>query len=337
MAHQSGIAISQQLSTKFIDALNPDSTIRAIKVSIVNESLDPTTTLDMEKSLLEDFGQIPSLLNDREPCYLLVRVDQSSRWLLGTFVPDDANVRDKMLYASTKATLTKSLGESYFVDSMFGTQLAEFSSKGYQRHRVHVESAAPLTEREEEIKRVKEMEQKAEDRPTMDSRRQHVSTVASNVSIDQELESALEEYSRGIINLVVVAWDAANEKFLLDRKDTLQGHDDLMGCVSKEEPRYVLYWFDSSTSMFIYSCPTASNVRLRMVYSSFKLAFMTVAKEQKDVNVGVKMEVDSLDELSGSALKAEVDVVSNAGNTGRLPSTQARFKRPAPPGRPKRR
>ena len=60
-----------------------------------------------------------------------------------------------MLYASTKATLTKELGDSKFVDTMYGTTAAEMTFESYQKHLVHKTAQAPLTEREQELQTVK--------------------------------------------------------------------------------------------------------------------------------------------------------------------------------------
>jgi twinfilin-like protein len=62
----------------------------------------------------------------------LVRLDSKSsageyNWLFVAFVPDNAKVRDKMLYASTRATLTKELGDYRFVDSMWGTDPVSYA------------------------------------------------------------------------------------------------------------------------------------------------------------------------------------------------------------------
>mgnify|MGYP002384774225 CR=1 FL=1 len=63
-----------------------------------------------------------------------------------------------MLYASTRATLKKSLGDSFFVDELYGTLKAEFTMEGYQKHRKSMTSAPALTEREEEIQRMRKEE-----------------------------------------------------------------------------------------------------------------------------------------------------------------------------------
>ncbi|KAJ2259125.1 Twinfilin-1 [Coemansia sp. RSA 455] len=333
MTHQSGIRVSAELSSAFIDALSSNS-VRALKISIVNESLETTDTIQIQGTLEEDFAQLPQLLDASEPCYLLVRLDDetSGKWLIGTYVPDSAKVRAKMLYASSKAAVTKSLGESYFVDDIFGTTREEFSPAGYRQHRRHVESSAPLTEREEEMQRIREMESSAAETPTMDTRRQHVS--GATVAMNDELRLALGEYIRGSTNFVLVAWDPATESFVLDRKAWLESPAELMQAVAQDSPCYAFYWYGGSTSLFVYSCPSTSNVRQRMVYSSFKYGFLVTVK-QMGVNVHVKMEVDSIDELSAAAIAEEVEAKAAEEAPRAAPSTQPKFKRPAPPGRPR--
>jgi twinfilin-like protein len=51
------------------------------------------------------------------------------KWLFLCYVPDHAKVRDKMLYASTRATLTKELGDYRFADSIYGTEKVKKKKK----------------------------------------------------------------------------------------------------------------------------------------------------------------------------------------------------------------
>jgi hypothetical protein len=83
---------------------------------------------------LTDYNKVESHLEDKTPAYILVRTDERTsgmeyNWLLLCYVPDDAKVRDKMLYASTKATLTKELGDSKFSDSIYGTKKVSLSTQ----------------------------------------------------------------------------------------------------------------------------------------------------------------------------------------------------------------
>jgi hypothetical protein len=41
---------------------------------------------------------------------------QGNGWLICLYIPDNAPVRSKMLYASSKSTLSKELGDAKFID-----------------------------------------------------------------------------------------------------------------------------------------------------------------------------------------------------------------------------
>ncbi|KAJ2552595.1 Twinfilin-1 [Coemansia sp. RSA 1933] len=338
MAHQSGIQVSEDLSRKFLAAL-ADDMARALKVSIVNEALEATGRLDVSGTLEQDMDELGGLLEDTEPCYLLVRLDANGtvqrRWAFCSYVPDGARVRAKMLYASTKATVAKSLGESYFVDDIFGTTASDFSAAGYRRHRQHVDSGAPLTQRELEMERVRELEGSAV--PSMDSRRNHVS--GATYPLDDAARGALAEYARGAVNFVSLSIDAKTETVALDRAESLQAHDDVAQAFPADVPRFGFYWYDASTSLFVYSCPASSSVRERMVYSSFRHGLLVTVQQELGVSVHAKLEVDDPQTaLAADALAQEVaDRAATAEESAQAsrmaPATQPKFKRPLPPGR----
>ncbi|KAI7822286.1 hypothetical protein BX661DRAFT_145996 [Kickxella alabastrina] len=333
MAHQSGISVSDNLSAVFREALSGEHT-RAIKVSIANERLEATATQAVQGTFEDDFAHLSQLLDATLPSYILVCFDTDdsliAKWLLCTYVPDAAPVRAKMLYASSKASLTKCLGESYFSDEVFGTTMEEFSADGYRQHRRHVESGAPLTEREEEMQRVRDIESSAAEVPTMDTRRNHVS--GATIALSSDAEQALAEYAAGSVNLVTLSFDIENEQFVLDRCESLQSHEELTKCLPVDSPRYVLYWYGSSTSLFVYSCPTTSSIRERMIFSSFKYGFLVTIKGM-GIGFDVKLEIDNpTAELSAEALAEEVGA-RTAAVAANAHVTQPKFKRPAPPGR----
>lgn len=72
-------------------------------------------------------NSIEQYLDTTTPAYIFVRLDEKTetneyKWLFLCYVPDHAKVRDKMLYASTRATLTRELGDYRFTDSIYGTE-----------------------------------------------------------------------------------------------------------------------------------------------------------------------------------------------------------------------
>ena len=58
----------------------------------------------------------------------------SFRWILISWSPDNSSVRNKMLYASTKASLKKEFGGGQIYDDIYGNVKEDVSLSGYQRH-----------------------------------------------------------------------------------------------------------------------------------------------------------------------------------------------------------
>lgn len=85
-------------------------------------------------SFLDYKKHIEEYLDTNTPAYIFIRFDEKSstdeyKWLFLCYVPDNAKVRDKMIYASTRATLTRELGDYRFTDSIYGTDKV---SKGWK-------------------------------------------------------------------------------------------------------------------------------------------------------------------------------------------------------------
>ncbi|KAJ2139984.1 Twinfilin-1 [Coemansia sp. RSA 353] len=321
MAHQSGIRVSSALESQF-RSVSTDG-IRVLQAHISGESVEPGATQSQHSTLLDDFDSIPKLLNDTTPCYLLIRLD-TDKWAFATYVPDGANVRSKMLYAATKATVTRTLGESHFIDTMFGTTQDDFSSAGYKRHRVHAESSAPLTEREQELERIRDDESKVAEAPTMDSRRSHARAV---YPLHEDAKRAIREFASGTVNFVLLTIDSQKETVNVEYAGSVQLHYEMKQRVPQNVPSYALYWFDGSTRMFVYSCPSSSSVRERMVYSTFRHGFTECVRDL-GVEFDIRMEVDDPEELSAEALESEV-----SSRLVKPVVAQPKFKRPVPPNR----
>lgn len=77
-----------------------------------------------------DFAIVHENLAEKQPAYFLVRLGDSkasSEWIFLCYVPDVAPIRQKMIYAATRASLTKDLGDSHFTDSIYGTNKVPLS------------------------------------------------------------------------------------------------------------------------------------------------------------------------------------------------------------------
>ena len=109
----SGIRPSDELLAAFAKAKDVDSNVRFLKVQIEGSAMAVTHTAEgsAEGSAESDFAAVSAVLEDEIPCYILFKLDGAREgWLLANWVPENAKVRQKMLYASSSMTLKKELG-----------------------------------------------------------------------------------------------------------------------------------------------------------------------------------------------------------------------------------
>ncbi len=77
----------------------------------------------MGGELSEDYGRaLPGCLDENQPAYVLLRLDTRTglgyEWLLLSYAPDSAPVRQKMLVAATRATLKAEFGLAHIRDEL---------------------------------------------------------------------------------------------------------------------------------------------------------------------------------------------------------------------------
>ncbi|KAI8987715.1 hypothetical protein BDF20DRAFT_904685 [Mycotypha africana] len=340
MSHQSGIQVSEELSKAFTDAVS-NGNVRVIRVSIDNDY----------KSYVSDY------LETTTPAYIFVRLDERTtstgeyKWLFLCYVPDNAKVRDKMLYASTRATLTKELGDYRFVDNIYGTEKAEFTWEGYKRHLAHKAAEAPLTRREQELAEIKAEEAKTvssyQGTSTRKSYAPGVAFPLTEKAIEAlcSLQAEKEHRSHNFVSLCL-----DNERIdLVDVQNI--GIDDLSKTISQNSPRFTFYNYDNGaeeTIVFIYTCPSQSKIRERMLYSSSKSNVIAAAENNASIHVCKKFETSDLEDLTKAYFEEELKIGASKSSgfdsphsTGSIVGNRIQmlggarqgFKRPVAPGR----
>ena len=110
---------------------------------------------------------VPSQLDADQPAFILYRLDNkytsdSFLWILLSWSPDNAHTRQKMLYASTKATFKKEFGAGQIKDEYYANLMEEITLAGYKRHLAVEAAPGPLSRQEEEMKEIKESESRVE-------------------------------------------------------------------------------------------------------------------------------------------------------------------------------
>ena len=94
-----------------------------------------------------------------------------------------------MLYASSRASLTKSLGSTHFPESLFANSKADLTPSAYKEHKAHVAAPQPLSAREREIADAKEAERATSVHEGMSARRNHIGSVPGTQWSDEATEA----------------------------------------------------------------------------------------------------------------------------------------------------
>ncbi|KAK4502438.1 hypothetical protein PRZ48_005863 [Zasmidium cellare] len=336
---QSGISASKELQDAF-NAFVSNSTERALLAGIDNEKLIPKTTIPLQgPSFKDDLNQLQDHLTPNAASYILLKVEPGAAdgYVAVTYVPNAAPVRQKMLFASTRLTLVRELGIERFRETLFATEKSELTASGWDKHEAHTSVSAPLTEEEEGLQGVKEAE--AQESRGTGARRGHVSgkiDVPTGPGVLEALSSLKEEGCRG--TLVQLKYQLPDETLTLDSSaDSIQP-EQVGGLISTTEPRFSFYSHPQTsaeggagpTILFIYTCPTGSKIKERMIYSTSKSWTRIVAERDAGITISKSLEATEPNEitaetLGGGSQSAEQSEAEKKPSTG--------FARPKRPGR----
>ncbi|KAK0225231.1 actin depolymerizing protein [Armillaria nabsnona] len=320
MSATSGIGVSQDLSAQFSTAVESKD-IRFIKVSIDNELLVHDLSVPVQGTLAEDLAKLqdPEIISDDVPAYILVRLDEPpTQWLVIDYVPEGTKIRSKMLYAASRGSLTRSLGSSVFTDSIFATSKEDLTAEAYAAHRRHVTAPQPLSTREQEIANARAAEREA----GAHSYRPKVNPVGHGVGLKwtDQVEDVIKALGQGEDSgLVLLNIDVPTETLTLVSV-TSASVEDLSSALPTSEPSYAFFaWSHSHSSsprrdiIFIYSCPSTSPIKHRMLYSTSAYPIYMVAKTllPPDTVAPRRIETSDPKEITEDYLKIELKLTSD--------------------------
>ena len=178
--------------------------MRGLVAGIKDEQLVFTQSITSKSTdFFDDIEVIDTLLQDNEAAYLTLRryPNAPDGFVAVTYIPDTANVRQKMLFASTRLTLVRELGPEKFRETLFATTKAELTAEGWRKHDQHGKLKAPLTEEEQTLQGVKEAE--AETSRGTTGRKSHF-THGLKSPISNDVIEALKTLPNGTDNLVQI-------------------------------------------------------------------------------------------------------------------------------------
>jgi len=332
MSATSGITIHDDLQSAFATAQS-DASVRFFKLSIRNESIVLDHTVCAQGDLFGDLDQLQDILEDHVPAYVLARLDDlPTQWLAISYVPDTAKVRDKMLYASTRNSLTKSLGSASFSDALFANHKSDLTSTAYAAHRRHLAAPKPLSVREREMEDVRAATIASSTEGSA-ARRNHIGGAGVHINWPETVSAAIRRLaSEETDRLVVLGIDTATETLVLSAESEC-AIGEVGSLLPSLTPAYAfLSWShdDRQDIVFIYSCPSSSPIKHRMIYSSGASSVLAIAKDN-GVTVVRKVETSDPKEVNEAFIRGELGLNNLSSGDDKKP-----FARPRGPARRQR-
>ena len=309
---------SKELQDAFNDLVSSFPAQRGILATITNERLVPAGVISSSDiDFFEDLKALDSLVKDNEAAYIILRRYHNAPdgYVAVTYVPDTAHVRSKMLFAATRLTLVRELGTERFRETLFATTKQELTPDGWRRHDRHGESKAPLTDEEQALQGVKEAEAEASRGTT--ARNSHVSSGLSFPMSSDALDALrnLAHSTENLIQLVgksdgaveLVAYDSdeiqridpPNEAVEIVNKNSVSAQE-LASAISDTEPRYSFFRYthtfdgqEQAPVVFIYTCPSGSKIKERMLYASSRAGIISTAESEAALKITKKVSQKS--------------------------------------------
>jgi twinfilin-like protein len=247
-----------------------------------------------------------------------------------------------MLYASMRLILLKSLGSTVFTDSIFATSKEDLTANAYASHLRHVAAPQPLSTREQEMVDLRAAERET---ASYDGSRARTSHIGTGVGLNwsEEVERAVIELGQGTgPSIVILSVDPQSETLTLRSTEDIPVSS-LGSSLPASEPCYALFSWErfggpnaEREIIFIYSCPSNSPIKNRMIYSSGSTSTFQTAKDiltslsPPVTVVSRKVETSDPTELDEEYLKAELGCTDR---TAPPAETSRGFSRPKRPPR----
>ncbi|EIW69377.1 hypothetical protein TREMEDRAFT_38993 [Tremella mesenterica DSM 1558] len=425
MSAPSGVKVSSDITSAFTAARN-DQDVRALVFTIQGESFQLHATLKVKETFNDDIALLPpSLPSSKTPASFAYRLDSKDsgkyEWMMITYVPDDAPIRAKMLQASSRSALIKSLGATNFKHDWHATSIDDLTPNALTAHMKHMAAPPPLSAQEIVMAGVREAEaaeaNRAPDPEIEARRRQAVVALGGKIQWGEGVEEALkkcaERSDEGWVVVLEIPQKAQGSIALLkseacppsqvgsklpdktpsytfysyptplppaspvkpamtspvpasaapasprntfqatqggvrivtassaeivnrsDRKDEIEEK-----VIIKEEEEKEAIQADTKDGrvVFIYTCPTASPVKFRMVYSSSVRGVQQEAIDKAGVQIVAKLETSDTTDITESYLSSSLN--SKPSHSSSLPNPAMAgfpFGRPRPmPAQPAR-
>eukprot|EP00004_Rigifila_ramosa_P023383 TRINITY_DN655_c0_g1_i1.p1 TRINITY_DN655_c0_g1~~TRINITY_DN655_c0_g1_i1.p1 ORF type:complete len:247 (+),score=68.21 TRINITY_DN655_c0_g1_i1:225-965(+) len=150
---QTAVELSDDLKAAWADAKTARTRFLKVVANHETAKLELAASGKMAGLVGPDFDKLAEALGDKEPCFVLfsfaaqthTRMDNGGHeWAFVSYIPDAADVKEKMSFASAELACRESLGRSQFTVEYKASHKSEMTYFKLQQHTAK-DQAAPLS------------------------------------------------------------------------------------------------------------------------------------------------------------------------------------------------
>ncbi|GAM88863.1 hypothetical protein ANO11243_068970 [Dothideomycetidae sp. 11243] len=132
----------------------------------------------------------------------------------------------------------------------------------------------------------------------------------SGIKASQELKDAFNSLVSDTSSFAVLKIDVKTETLELDSSRSGVEPASLSKAIAPSDPRYSFYTYAPHGSgeaqvLFIYTCPSASKIKERMVYAASRANAVALAESEAGLVVAKRLEGSGPEDFNEEALRAE--------------------------------
>lgn len=244
-----------------------------------------------------------------QPKYAIFTHSASGERIFISFVPDEAPVRMKMLFASTRNTFLQQLGSPIAKRHILSlTEISDLEPEAFEAAISHDDSNISMTAKEKSLELMDNLQHLSmslnTELPSMGNKNSSTLFFKIDATLDSMLRTDLTS------KLLVMSINTETEILHLQAQKGNVSVNKVVevaqALVTKEpSPAYLLYGYKDNHLAFIYSCASGCKVKARMLYAANKQGLLNHLKTDYFTNgqLDLFFEVGDLDELELSGLK----------------------------------
>lgn len=305
MAARARLRVTQEVKQAITEDRTSD-VARYLVVKIKDEKLVLANRGSAQSDAAADFNALAKSVGEKEACFIFLKLDKKSEdnynFLFVAYVPDNAPVRDKMLYASSIDDLTHQIG----ADCINGTyKCCDKSDLNFEAWIASTKErrgsdTTILTDKEKLLK-----EERAIDRSTVSA---GMKSVQFNVA--DEVNEAIGQVVKGERSVVAirVAKSKGREKCVLDKDVPSDASVDDISF--PKEPRFCVTSGKSLSSsgsgfVFVFLCPEDAKAMHKMMYATAKSAVMEHCRNIVGSDFSIRVEACDFSSAKSQLLAAK--------------------------------